>query len=161
MCATTKNMSAIDAVVTHGWLGSDPALLIRVNIPLRASIPTTADKAAFRDTWIAAYDKYGQVGRFVLIVDISAVSLPMGLLVAPFVAQLLREMRSRSEKQVLVTGLIMSRASERIKTAVTMLYKPATHLVCAETLPVLRVRLSRWLAEQTGTPTQIQPRRLT
>ena len=123
--------------VTHSTIDGTtmPLAIVRIMVPegLVISKETMADA---RKQWSSSYRKFD---KFVLAVDLTHESLTFlnCVWLVPHVVKILHKHREKSDRQILVNGLVLSDGQERLYEMVTALYEPTKTVVKAKTLDEL------------------------
>lgn len=120
--------------VTHGTIDGTnvPLAIVRITVPKDLVINKETMEDA-RKQWSSSYRKFD---KFVIAVDLTHESLTFlnCVWLVPHVVKILQKHREKSDKQIIVNGLVLSEGQEKLYDMVTALYVPTKTVVKAKTL---------------------------
>jgi len=119
--------------VSYGHLAGTPVARVRIVVPSEFK-GTREDMEQLRQDWTAMYNQHGS-SVFALMVDITdaSVTFMFYMKVLRTLIDTLRELKERSEWQVVLNGIVVSRVTRLLIPLVTSQYEPSKELVVAST----------------------------
>lgn len=139
-------MSSRVLSISYGHLAGTPVARVRIVVPPEFK-GTREDMEQLRQDWTAMYNQHGS-NVFALMVDITdaSVTFMFYMKVLRTLIDTLRALKERSEWQVVLNGIVVSRVTKLLIPLVTSQYEPTKELVVASTQDELEILMEARLS---------------